>query len=68
MYQAGATIGVYLSQAIKEIDLRFGEGYAEANPNLVAECVRSQTLDFNGVSLSAVLYELRDALLERAVR
>jgi hypothetical protein len=60
--QAGTTIGQYLTQAISEIDQRFGEGYAQDNPALVAECVRSQTMDLNSVALTAVLYEIRDAL------
>jgi hypothetical protein len=64
VFQAGATIGTYLSQAIEEIDKRLGHGYAERHPELIAECVRSQTLDFNGVSLSAALHELREGLHE----
>jgi len=62
VFQAGTTIGTYLTSAIHEIDKRFEEGYARKHPKLVAECVRSQTLDFNGVALNAVLYEISDAL------
>lgn len=65
VHQAGATIGTYLSQAIGEIDSRLGEGYAEKHPELIAECVRSQTMDFNMAALTAVLYEIGDALNAR---
>jgi len=60
--QAGETIGQYLGQAIKEIDERLGDGYAQRHPDLIAECIRSQTMDFNNVAIVAVLYEIRDAL------
>lgn len=65
VFQAGATIGTYLSQAITEIDKQLGEGYAEKHPELIAECVRSQTMDFNSTALTAVLYEIRDVLETR---
>jgi hypothetical protein len=65
VFQAGTTIGTYLSQAITEIDKQLGEGYAEKHPELVAECVRSQTMDFNSTALGAVLYEIRDVLETR---
>ena len=60
--QAGMTIGQYLHQAIREIDDTIGEGYAQRHPDLIAECIRSQTMDFNNVAIVAVLYEIRDAL------
>ena len=62
MFQAGSTIGQYLCQAIRSIDDRLGEGYAEDHPELIVECIRSQTMDFNMTALSAVLYEISDAL------
>ena len=62
--QAGETIGIYLEQAIDEIDKRFGDGYAKKNPAFVSELVRCQTLDFNNASLVAGLYEIADALKE----
>ncbi len=68
VFQAGTTIGVYLTSAIAEIDRRLGEGYAQDHPALIAECVRSQTMDFNSVALTAVLYEIRDALEVNQIR
>ena len=58
----GVTIAQYLTQAIFEIDLRLGDGYAEKHPGLIAECVRSQTLDFNNCLMVATIWEIRDTL------
>lgn len=63
--QAGMTIGTYLSQAIHEIDRRLGEGYAQKHPELIAECIRSQTLDYNSTALVDSLHALAAALRER---
>lgn len=60
--QAGTTVGQYMGQAVKQIDYEFGEGFAKKNPLLVAECIRSQTMDFNHTALVAVLYEIRDEI------
>jgi hypothetical protein len=60
--QAGMTIGQYLSQAKTEIDRVFWNGFDEENPALVAECVRSQTLDYNNTALTDAIYELSDAI------
>lgn len=68
VFQAGATIGTYLTQAIDEIDKRLGEGYAAKHPSLIAECVRSQTMDFNCTSMTAAIYAACDALRDAADR
>ena len=60
--QAGWTIGRYLNQAIDEIDRCFGEGFAKKHPALVAECVRSQTMDFNTTSLVSAIWAISDAI------
>jgi hypothetical protein len=65
VFQAGDTIGTYLSQAIIEIDRRLGKGYAKKHPSLIAECIRSQTMDFNSTAMVAVLYEIGDSLEAR---
>jgi hypothetical protein len=65
VFQAGSTIGTYLSQAIEEIDKRLGDGYATKHPELIAECVRSQTMDFNNTSITAALYQIADAIMDR---
>lgn len=66
VFQAGSTIQTYFSQAVSMIDAKFGDSYAERHPELVAEFVRSQTMDFNSLALVAVLYEIRDALEARS--
>jgi hypothetical protein len=62
VYQAGSTVGVYLTQAIRKIDENLGAGYAKRHPELIAECVRSQTMDLNSVALVAAMYEIAEAL------
>jgi hypothetical protein len=62
VHQAGATIGTYLAQAINEIDNRLGDGYAAQHPVLLAECVRSQTLDYQTTAFTAAMYECEERL------
>jgi len=66
VFQAGSTVKMYLTQATTFIDELFCPGYAEAHPELLAECIRSQTLDFNSTALCAALFEIKDSLEERA--
>jgi hypothetical protein len=60
--QAGMTAADYLSDAVRHIDKTFGDGYAKANPLLVAEFMRVAGNDFNTASavkvMSAALREL----------
>lgn len=63
--QSGQTIAMYLGQAIDMIDRQFEIGYAKRNPALVAECVRSQTMDFNSVALCCAIYELAGCSMNR---
>ena len=60
--QAGDTAHTYLHRAVRMLDDCFGLGYAERHPQLVAECIRSQTLDFNATAIHAALYALGDTL------
>ena len=62
MFQAGSTVDVYLGAAVKMLDGQFGEGYAKANPQLVAALVSSQANDYNSVSLVKALYAIADAV------
>lgn len=64
--QAGMTIHDYLFSAKDSIDELFGKGYAKEHPELVAECVRSQTLDFNNTALVAAVYTLGESIIEAA--
>jgi hypothetical protein len=60
------TADKYLASAIRQIDLRLGEGTAKANPVLVAGFMRAAALDFAAMriaesidSLSVSVQELR---------
>jgi hypothetical protein len=52
MRQAPATVDLYLEAAVKTLDGMFGEGYAKANPVLVAAYIRSCVEDFKAGLLS----------------
>jgi hypothetical protein len=60
MRQAGWTVGTYLSQAVQEIDERFGKGFAVKHPELLAACVQAQTLDFNNTCQMRALWEIAE--------
>lgn len=62
VFQAGTTVSIYLLAAAEMIDKHMGEGYAFKNPGLVAECVRSQAMDFNCTLIASALWEIKDAL------
>lgn len=62
MRQAAMTMDSYLSAAIQCIDAKFGEGYAEDHPDLVAAMVKAQVDDYNSTAFTAVLYEIADAI------
>lgn len=62
VHQAGDTVHIYLHRAVAILDDCFGSGYAAANPALVAECIRSQSLDYHTTALTAVLYSLGDTV------
>jgi hypothetical protein len=42
----------------------FGEGFAQANPNLVAAVMLSASMDFHGLTLARVLEDVAHALAE----
>ena len=58
MYQAGSTIGIYLDEAVKQIDGTFGNGYAKAHPELVAVFIQACVKDFE-IAVSECLKEDR---------
>lgn len=60
--QAPATAGSFFRQAISEIDLAFGKGYARDNPALVASLIGAATADFNTASTLKVLQATVDRL------
>ena len=46
MRQAVMTSAEYMSGAIREIDAKFGEGYAKKHPELVAAFINSCAMDY----------------------
>lgn len=55
----------WMRAAVRELDKRFGEGYAERNPALVAAMVQAASADqhFQGVNaLASAVEELADAM------
>lgn len=55
----------WMLAAVRELDERFGEGYAERNPVLVAAMVQAASADqhFQGVNvLASAVQELADAM------
>ena len=62
MRQAPATADLYLRQVVTSIDDVFGDGYAKANPALVAAMVQACTVDFGAVMLSNSVDRLSDAI------
>lgn len=55
--QTRLTAGSYLNFAIAEIDERFGTGYAEQNPVLVASFIQACATDFAASIISQTLQE-----------
>lgn len=52
MDQGGSTASFYMRRAVREIDDLFGEGYAKANPSLVAAFMQAAAADC-GASVTA---------------
>lgn len=44
--QSSMTAGQWLDDAVRELDKKFGEGYAKENPQLVAAFMNVAALDF----------------------
>jgi outer membrane murein-binding lipoprotein Lpp len=66
LIQAGDTVRLYLEVAVKMVDDQFGPGFAGKNPAIVAECVRSQAVDYNTTALTAAIYALGDKVCQAA--
>ena len=55
--QASDTASIYMGRAIYEIDLLFGDGYAENHPELVAAFMQTAALDYHASATSKVFAE-----------
>jgi hypothetical protein len=65
--QTSATADTYFNDAIRNIDGRFGEGYAKENPSLVGDFMKVCERDFNSGILHIKLQEIRDALISMSI-
>ena len=50
----------YFLQAVKDIDKKFGEGYAKANPTLVAAFMQASADMFNGSTVGVCLQQIAE--------
>ena len=69
MAQASMTAHQYFHAAIKSIDDRFGEGYAQNHPELIAAFLRTAASDYNvSIAVQALqggIESMREALRAR---
>lgn len=63
--QANATAISAMEACADALDARFGDGYARANPQLLAAMVQSSALDMAGESLNAAAMTVAAAWEER---
>lgn len=63
--KAGDQAADWMLAAVRELDERFGEGYAERNPSLVAAMVQAASADqhFQGINVLALaVQDLAEAM------
>lgn len=62
--QAGHSAGYWMAEAVKSIDIVFGEGYAENHPDLIVALVCASQRDFAAVTLHKVLQRAAQTVAE----
>lgn len=55
--QASGTIEAYFGEAVRAIDLKFGNGYAKNNPDLVAAFIKAAAADYNNAAMIVAIQE-----------
>jgi glutamate-1-semialdehyde aminotransferase len=60
--QAKGTVEEYMQRAARDLDSRFGEGYAKKNPVLMAAMIRAMSDDFTNAARSKALLAVADRL------
>lgn len=58
MRQATITASAYMSDAVREIDNQFGEGFAKNNPVLVGAFIQASALDYHTAFMKIAAQEL----------
>ena len=62
MRQADSTAHTYLRDAVRSIDDKFGDGYAENNPALVGAYMQTASHDFGAVITVMAIETLAEAI------
>jgi hypothetical protein len=62
MRQAWMTAADYMDNAVREIDAKFGQGYAEKNPALVAGFMQAAASDFHAAAVGVGAQRISEAL------
>jgi hypothetical protein len=60
--QAPRTAHEYMQHGVRDIDATFGEGYAEAHPELLAAYMQTAALDYGAELIASKIDGLRDSL------
>lgn len=61
-HQASDTVYTYLTQAVKFIDLTFGDGYAKKHPELVAGFIQAAASDYGHSLIANAIAGLGDKI------
>lgn len=64
MRQAGMTTAEYMRDAVESIDKQFGDGYAKANPVLVAAFIQAAAHDYHAMAVSVAGGKVSAAISE----
>lgn len=62
MRQGAETADLWLRKVVRSVDEVFGEGYARANPQVVAAMLAASASDFRTTTLTASIDRLADAI------
>jgi hypothetical protein len=69
MRQAPMTADTYLRECVKSIDSQFGQGFAKANPAVLAAMLQASSMDFASMVISnsfdRVAVAIEDGLTSR---
>ena len=60
--QAGMTAAEYLDNAVDEIDVKFGDGFAKEHPELVGAFMHTAALDFASAVITSAIQDLAEDL------
>lgn len=67
MKQATSTAQYYLSQAIEDIDLKLGKGYARSNPALIAAYIQVCAQDYHTAVIAGAVEDTVQSVQKDAI-